>query len=144
MGEVHSSCLGGNGPEGMKAVGVVVAEGTAAGGFSVNGFTDGLEAAEPDEAMPVVLALVAVALSVLAALESEEEAEGTSRVATTAMLGSSANSVLKACKRILARRNAIGPVATMDLEGNNVGEYKENVYRKRQEHSFGLFIVHLS
>lgn len=52
MGEVQSSCEGGRGPVGMKADGVVVADGTAAGGFSVRGLTEELEAAELVVAVP--------------------------------------------------------------------------------------------
>lgn len=58
MGEVQSSCDGGKGPVGMKAVGVVVAEGTAAGGFSVRGLTEELEAAELELAEPEALVMV--------------------------------------------------------------------------------------
>lgn len=88
MGEVQSSCAGGRGPVGMKAVGVVVAEGTAAGGFSVRGLADELEAAELEVAVPEELgmaeeavllafeaALVVIALAVLTALLREGDAE---------------------------------------------------------------------
>ena len=55
MGDVQCSCGGGKGPEGMMALGLPVAEGTAAGGFSVKGLTDELEAAELAEAEALVM-----------------------------------------------------------------------------------------
>ena len=64
MGEVHSSCDGGRGPEGIMADGVVVAEGTAAGGFSVSGLTDELEAAPLEVAVPLELAEAVAAVLV--------------------------------------------------------------------------------
>lgn len=102
MGDVQSSCFGGNGPVGMNAVGVVVAEGTAAGGFSVRGLTDELEAAELEVAVPEELvgaeeeALLALDMELLAM-----EAEEASWAATAANAGNSAASVLKARRRML-------------------------------------------
>ena len=114
MGEVHSSCDGGKGPEGIMADGVVVAEGTAAGGFSVSGLTEELEAAPPEVAVPLELAeAVAVLVSELdpdadeAVLEPVMEAdeadieEEASWAATAATAGSSKASVLRAGSRIV-------------------------------------------
>lgn len=57
MGEVQSSCEGGSSPLGMTAEGLAVAEGTAAGGFSVKGLTEELKAAELEEAEPEALVI---------------------------------------------------------------------------------------
>lgn len=73
----------------MNAVGVVVADGTAAGGFSVKGLAEELEAAELEVAVPDELgateeeaallaletALVAIEVAVLATLVREEMEE---------------------------------------------------------------------
>lgn len=40
MGEVQSSCEGGRSPDGISAEGLPVAEGVAAGAFSVAGFAE--------------------------------------------------------------------------------------------------------
>lgn len=103
---------------GMKPVGLPVAEGTAAGGFSVNGLTEALEAAESEvpvpealvmvdeaalvteEAAPVTLALEATPLTT----EVAEMAEP-SCAATSVKAGTSAASDVKAAKRILLKRS---------------------------------------
>lgn len=103
----------------MKAVGVVVADGTAAGGFSVKGLTEELEAAELDVAVPLEPVGAEEEEETLPADESElldteaeliidaedeaEEDDVAFCAATAATAGSSATSVLKAGIRMMGR-----------------------------------------
>lgn len=54
MGEVQSSCEGGSSPDGMSALGLAVADGVAAGAFSVAGFAELVVLSDADvDAEPV-------------------------------------------------------------------------------------------